>query len=210
MKFAREGYPLIFASGIVTLVLQVLAGWWVGLAALVVTIFVTSFFRDPEREIPEGDGLVVSPADGRVTAIEPVRSPESRPGEPFQRVSIFMSPLNVHVNRFPEDGTVVSVKHTPGRFVAAFEDRASTENERNEVVMRDAKGRVVVFVQIAGLLARRIICRIDAGDTLKRGERFGLIMFGSKVDVYLPPSARLLVRVGDRVRAGSHVLGELA
>ena len=210
MKFAPEGYPIIFAAGVVTLVLQILAGWWVGLAALLLAIFVTAFFRDPEREIPEGEGLVVSPADGRVTAIESARSPESLPGEAFQRVSIFMSPLNVHVNRFPEDGVVVSVKHTPGRFVAAYEDRASIENERNEVVMRDPKGRVIVFVQIAGLLARRIICRIGAGDRLKRGERFGLIMFGSKVDVYLPASARVLVRVGERVRAGSHVLGELS
>ncbi|MGH7804114.1 MAG: phosphatidylserine decarboxylase family protein [Candidatus Binatia bacterium] len=210
MKFAREGYPLIFGSGVVALVLHLLAGWWAGLLALILTLFIASFFRDPEREIPEGEGLVVSPADGRVTAIDADRSPEGAPGEKFQRVSIFMSPLNVHVNRAPEDGTVVSVKHTPGRFVAAYDERASTENERNEVVMHDPKGRTLVFVQIAGLLARRIICRLSPGDRVARGERMGLIMFGSKVDVYLPASARVLVRVGERVRAGSHVLGELA
>jgi phosphatidylserine decarboxylase len=210
VKFAREGYPLIFASGVVTLALNLLAGWWAGLLALALTIFIASFFRDPDREIPEGEGLVVSPADGRVTAIDADRSPEALPGEHFQRVSIFMSPLNVHVNRIPEDGDVVSVKHTPGRFGAAYQDRASIENERNEVVLRDAKGRTMVFVQIAGALARRIICRSVPGDRVKRGDRFGLIMFGSKVDVYLPASARVLVRVGERVRAGSHILGELA
>ena len=209
MKFAREGYPLIFGSGVVTLVLNVLAGWWAGLLALALTIFVASFFRDPDREIPEGEGLVVSPADGQVTAIEMDRSPEGVPGERFQCVSIFMSPFNVHVNRAPEEGEVVSVKHTPGRFVAAYDPRASLENERNEVVMRDAKGRTIVFVQIAGALARRIICRLVPGDRIQRGERMGLIMFGSKVDVYVPASARVLVRVKERVRAGSHVLAEL-
>lgn len=174
------------------------------------TLLFAWFFRDPERIIPQGDGLVVSPADGVVTAVDSDRSPESLPNERFQRVSIFMSPLDVHVNRIPEDAEVLSVKHTPGRFLAAYNERAPLENERNEVVIRDAAGRTLVFVQIAGLLARRIICYLRPGDRVERGARFGIIMFGSKVDVYLPSTARILVRVGQRVRSGSHVLGELA
>ena len=177
MKFAREGLPYICALGVATLVVDLLGSWWVGLFLLVLTLAVASFFRDPEREVPEGDNHVVSPAD-------------------------------VHVNRVPVAGQVLSVKHTPGRFLAAYDERSSLENERNEVVLRDERGRSLVFVQVAGLLARRIVCYLSPGQRVEQGARFGMIMFGSRVDVYVSPSAKVRVRVGDRVRAGSAILAE--
>jgi phosphatidylserine decarboxylase len=209
LKFAREGLPIVFVLGGATVVLNLLGGWWAGLAGLGLTLAAAGFFRDPERTIPEGEDLVVSPADGKVVAIAPRCAPEGLPEESFQRVSIFMSPFNVHVNRIPSSGEVVSVRHTPGRFLAAFSDRASVENERNALSLLYGAGRFLVFTQIAGWLARRIVCRLQPGERVVQGERFGLIMFGSRVDVYLPSSARLLVRVGDRVRAGADALGEI-
>jgi phosphatidylserine decarboxylase len=208
MKFAREGVPFILVLGVATLVVDLLGYWWIGLVLLGSTIAVASFFRDPEREVPEGENHVVSPADGRIVAVDAEARADSMPGETFQRVAIFMSPANVHVNRVPVSGEVVSVKHTPGRFLAAYDQRSSLENERNEVAVRDERGRPLVFVQVAGLLARRIICNLRPGQRVERGARFGLIMFGSRVDVYLLRSARLRVAIGDRVRAGSAVLAE--
>ena len=207
MKLAREGVAFVMALGVATLVVNLLGYWWIGLALLVLTLAVASFFRDPERAVPHGDH-VVSPADGRVVAVDREARAETVSGETFQRVAIFMSPANVHVNRVPSSGEVVSVKHTSGRFLAAYDERSSMENERNEVVLRDLRGRLTVLVQVAGLLARRIVCNLQPGQRVEQGERFGLIMFGSRVDVYLPPSARVLVHVGDRVRAGSVVLAE--
>ena len=194
--------------GTATLVANLLGYWWVGLALLVFTLAVASFFRDPEREIPNEAEIVVSPADGRVVAVDAEARADSVPGEVFQRVAIFMSPANVHVNRVPVEGEVLTVKHTPGKFLAAYDERSSLENERNEVALRDGKGRPLVMVQVAGLLARRIICHLRPGQRVERGARFGLIMFGSRVDVYLTRDAKVRVRVGDRVRAGSGVLAE--
>jgi phosphatidylserine decarboxylase len=209
VKFAREGVPLVFVLGSAALLADVLGWWWVGLGLLALTLFVASFFRDPEREIPEGENLVVSPADGKVVAIDADQAVETAPGELFRRVSIFMSPLNVHVNRIPARGEVVAVKHTPGRFLAAYDARAPRENERNEVALRHPKGYRLVFTQVAGMLARRIVCRLRTGQVVEPGERYGLIMFGSRVDVYLPKPASLRVKIGDRVRAGTDVLAEL-
>lgn len=208
MKFAREGVPFVLVLGAATVVVDLLGYWWVGLVLLVLTLAVASFFRDPDREVPEGADQVVSPADGRVVAVDTEAHAESLPGEKFQRVAIFMSPANVHVNRVPVSGEVLVVKHTPGKFLAAYDRRASLENERNEVALRDQRGRPLVFVQVAGLLARRIICHLRPGQRVEQGARFGLIMFGSRVDVYLPPTALLRVSIGDRVRAGSAVLAE--
>jgi phosphatidylserine decarboxylase len=207
MKLAREGVAFVMALGVATLVVNLLGYWWIGLALLILTLAVASFFRDPERVVPRGDH-VVSPADGRVVAVDREARAETVSGETFQRVAIFMSPANVHVNRVPSSGEVVLVKHTAGRFLAAYDERSSMENERNEVVLRDPRGRLTVLVQVAGLLARRIVCHLHPGQRVEQGDRFGLIMFGSRVDVYLSPSARVLVRVGDRVRAGSVVLAE--
>jgi phosphatidylserine decarboxylase len=207
MKLAPEGFAFVMALGVATLGANLLGYWWLGLLLLVSTLAVAAFFRDPERAVPPGDH-VVSPADGRVVAIDREACAEAVCGEMFQRVAIFMSPANVHVNRVPSSGEIVSVKHTSGRFLAAFDERASLENERNEVVLRDLRGRMMVFVQVAGLLARRIVCRLRPGQHVEQGERFGLIMFGSRVDVYVPTTAHVVVRVGDRVRAGSGILAE--
>ena len=208
MSFAREGLPFVGVLAGAVLVADALNLWWVGTFLLLATLAVASFFRDPERDVPEGDNLVVSPADGKVVAVDAEASSQSLPGEKLQRLSIFMSPANDHVNRIPRSGTVVSVKHTPGKFVAAYRENASVENERNEVAIRDEKGRPIIFVQIAGLLARRIICRLTPGQAVRQGERFGLIMFGSRVDVYMPKSAILRVHIGEHVRAGADILAE--
>jgi phosphatidylserine decarboxylase len=208
MKFAREGIPFVLSLGGAALISNLLAYWWLGLFLLMLTLAAAAFFRDPERDVPEGDDVVVSPADGRVVAVEAQALAEVMPKESFQRVAIFMSPADVHVNRIPVSGEVLSVQHTPGRFLAAYDERASRENERNAVALRDRRGRPLVLVQVAGLLARRIVCHLRPGQLVEHGARFGLIMFGSRVDVYLPPTARVRVRVGERVRAGSAIIAE--
>ena len=169
--------------------------------------FCLYFFRDPERQPPPGEGLVLSPADGRVLEVV-AASEEQFLRAPATRVSIFMSPLDVHVNRNPVSGMVTAVCHTAGKFRAAFADKASLDNERNAVVL-ETGGRRYLMVQIAGALARRIICRISPGDRVRRGERMGMIMFGSRVDLYLPLDVRPVVQPGDRVRAGLTVVAEV-
>jgi phosphatidylserine decarboxylase len=170
--------------------------------------FCLYFFRDPERQPPSGDDLIISPADGRVLEVVPGRE-EQFLHAPATRVSIFMSPLDVHVNRSPVTGTVELVRHTAGKFRAAFADKASLDNERNAVVLASG-GRRYLVVQIAGALARRIVCARQPGDRLARGERFGMIMFGSRVDVFLPPGVEPRVARGDRVRAGQTVIAQVA
>jgi phosphatidylserine decarboxylase len=169
--------------------------------------FCLYFFRDPERTPPAGEHLVVSPADGRVLEVRAERE-ERFLGAPATRVSIFMSPLDVHVNRSPVAGTVERVQHTAGKFHAAFADKASLDNERNAVVL-ESEGRRYLVIQIAGALARRIVCRRAPGDRLGRGERFGMIMFGSRVDLFLPPDVTPRVSKGDRVQAGRTVVAEV-
>ena len=208
MKLAREGLPFVLILAVASVVAAALGFGWGALFLSMLTIAVGAFFRDPERRIPEGDDLVLSPADGRIVSIDAGVQAESLPGQRFQRVAIFMSPADVHVNRIPVTGEVLSVRHTPGRFLAAYDARASLENERNEVAIRDAKGRPMVLVQVAGLLARRIVCHLRGGEHVQRGVRFGLIMFGSRVDVYLPDVAQVRVHVGDYVHAGSGILAE--
>jgi phosphatidylserine decarboxylase len=168
--------------------------------------FCLYFFRDPEREPPPGERLVVSPADGRVLEVCAERE-EVHLRAPATRLSIFMSPLDVHVNRSPVTGTVQLVRHTAGKFRAAFKGKASLDNERNALVL-ESGGRRYVVVQVAGALARRIVCERKPGDRLRRGERFGMIMFGSRVDCFLPPDVRPRVGAGDRVSAGLTVIAE--
>jgi len=198
------------AAGVLGLVAVVgtLAGHPASILPLVVGVaFCLYFFRDPERTPPPGDRLVVSPADGRVVAVVP--EADVRPlGGPATRISIFMSPLDVHVNRNPVSGSVEHVEHTAGKFRAAFADKASLDNERNAVIL-DAGGKRYVLVQIAGALARRIVCRIAPGDRVERGARFGMIMFGSRVDLFLPAGVVPRVRLGDRVHAGTSVVAEV-
>ena len=185
-----------------------LAGHPATIVPLVLAVgFCLWFFRDPERTAPGDDRIVVSPADGRVVAVVPER--EDRFLHALAtRVSIFMSPLDVHVNRSPVTGTVRQVQHTEGKFRAAFSDKSSLDNERNAVVL-ESGGKRFLMVQIAGALARRIVCHVGPGDRLERGQRFGMIMFGSRVDVFLPPGVQPTVSKGERVRAGLSVLGRV-
>jgi phosphatidylserine decarboxylase len=213
VRIAREGWPVIaMAAGVLGVVgvVGTLAGHPASLLPLVLGVgFCLYFFRDPERQPPPGEGLVVSPADGRVLAVAPGRE-ERFLGAPATRISIFMSPLDVHVNRTPVSGTVAAVRHSPGRFRAAFSDKSSLDNEHNTLVIDDGGGRRYLLVQIAGALARRIVCRVGVGDRVRRGERFGLIMFGSRVDFFLPAGVEARVGPGDRVRAGSSVVAEVS
>jgi phosphatidylserine decarboxylase len=209
----KEGY-LFIAIGIV---LTVLAGSFVqflGWIFFLLTLWVCYFFRDPERVVPVGDGLVVSPADGRVNLISTVVPPSELdlPSEPMLRISVFMNVFDCHVNRVPVTGRIDQIHYTPGLFLNAELDKASEDNERNGLVIETLRGNETVrigVVQIAGLVARRIVDWVRAGDTLTVGDRFGLIRFGSRVDVYLPADARVLVGLGQKAVAGETVLADL-
>ena len=205
---ASTGYPLIFAAAFATAVLALLQLRALALLGLAVTFFIAFFFRDPDRGVPVSDGAVISPADGRVVVAGKVDDALFYEG-PCQKVSVFMSVFNVHVNRIPHEGRVENIAYHPGKFVNASLDKASEDNERNAVFIITDQGHRYCVVQIAGLIARRIICHIQPGDTVQRGRRFGLICFGSRLDIYLPPEARLNVAVGDRVKAGTSIVGYL-
>ena len=206
MPIAKEGWPLILSAAVLTL-LAFLLGWTaVGVALLVVTIGVAAFFRDPERTIPTGDGLVVSPADGRVVTIAPVQG-DSLFADAVTRISIFLSPLDVHINRAPVAGRVDDVRYQAGKFYGAYKEEASRHNEQNALRIVDERERNWGVVQIAGALARRIVCHSKAGEMLARGERFGLIMFGSRTDIYLPQGCRVEATEGQRVRGGETIIG---
>ena len=206
MKIAREGYPLI-AVPATGAALFLALGWWIVAAILVAAaLAIAAFFRDPECKVPSGEGLVVSPADRKVVAIADVRN------DPLfdyaaTRVSIFLSPLDVHINRVPVTGAIEEIEYKPGKFLAAYKDEASRANEQNVLRMIDEQGRRLGIVQVAGVLARRIVCRVKQGDALQRGQRFGLIMFGSRTDVYLPSDCRVEVKEGEWVKGGESLLG---
>lgn len=191
-----------------TLVLALLQLVLPALLVLALTFFVCLFFRDPDRVIPTAEGAIVSPADGKVVVARKVDNPPFGEG-PCLQISVFMTIFNVHVNRCPIEGEVSQVAHQPGRFLMAHRDDAVLKNEHNAVTLTTTGGIRYHVVQIAGLVARRIICHVAPGDTLKRGQRFGLICFGSRLDLYLPPDTRLAVEKGAKVRAGSSVLGYL-
>jgi len=180
-------------------------GWAAGFAAL--GAFFAYFFRDPERAIPAGEGLVVSPADGRVMIAGPADGRWTPPGQWLQ-ITIFLSPMDVHINRTPVAGRVTRIEYRPGKFLPAYKEDAC-ENELNEIWL-DHDGRTVVVRQVVGVLARRIVCRISEGQTLARGERIGLMKFGSRMDVFLPTDAKLAIKVGEQVVAGETVLAHLA
>lgn len=181
---------------------------WIGVG---LTIWCYYFFRDPERVTPTRPGLVISPADGIVSLIEPAIPPAElgMPAEPLTRVSVFMSVFNCHVNRAPVEGQVTAVAYRPGKFFNASLDKASVDNERNSLCIRMADGREIAVVQIAGLVARRIVCFVKPGSHLRRGQRFGLIRFGSRLDVYLPPGVEPLVAIGQTMVAGESVIADL-
>ncbi len=204
--FAVEGRPFIIPLVVLTLILAVVqCAWWVILSAAV-TFFVAYFFRNPPRDIPGEDKAVISPADGRIVQKKLVSNNEYLNSDAM-KVSVFMNVFNVHVNRAPFAGKVLRVEYHPGKFVNASFDKASELNERNAVTIETDDGKKILFVQIAGLIARRIVCYVNEGDCLAKGERFGLIRFGSRVDVYLPVDAQINVNIGDKVIAGETVLG---
>lgn len=205
---ARAGYPLIFASAFVTAVLALLQLTTGALIALIITLFISYFFRDPDRIVPSHEGAVVSPADGKVVKIETVENSSFFEGAGL-KISIFMSVFNVHVNRIPHEGKVRKVSYYPGKFFSANLDKASQENEHNAVFIETEEGKRLCVVQIAGLIARRIICRLQEGDRVDRGQRYGMICFGPRLDVYLPADFKPNVTEGDRVKAGTSVLGDL-
>jgi phosphatidylserine decarboxylase len=206
---ATAGYPFIFASAFTTGVFALLQLQVLALLGLAVTFFIAFFFRDPDRVVPTVTGAVVSPADGKIVFADRVEQTPFYEG-PCKKISIFMSVFNVHVNRIPHDGRVERIAYHPGKFLNAAIDKASEDNERNAVFMMTETGQRYCVVQIAGLIARRIICYIQAGDSVLRGQRFGLICFGSRLDVYLPPDTVVDVSVGDKVQAGASVLGHFA
>lgn len=205
---ARAGYPFIYASAFTTGVFALLGLTLPALLGLVATIFICYFFRDPDRIVPRTAGTVVSPADGKVISAGIVEDSRFYRGTCI-KVSIFMSVFNVHINRIPHEGEIKKIEYSPGKFFSANLDKASKDNEHNAVFLETAEGKLLCMVQIAGLIARRIICTVQAGDQVVRGQRFGLICFGSRVDVYLPDDSELSVSVGDRVAAGTSVLGHL-
>jgi phosphatidylserine decarboxylase len=206
MKIDKAGIPFIAGALVPAAVLagNRRYGWATGFAAL--GAFFAYFFRDPERTIPQDEGLVVSPADGRVVIAGPTDGRWSPPGD-WQQITIFLSPMDVHMNRTPVAGRITRVEYRPGKFLPAYREDAG-QNELNEIWI-DHNGEDIVVRQVVGILARRIVCRVNEGQSLDRGERIGLMKFGSRMDVFLPARARLLVQVGQHVVAGETVLARL-
>jgi len=205
---AREGWPFLGAAVAAALLIWIFAGGWWSVPVWLAALFVLQFFRDPAREVPDDPRAVVAPADGRVVAVEKARDPWLE--RDALKISVFMNVFNVHSNRAPVDGAVRQVWYHAGSFVNAALDKASVENERNALWLRTADGTDVTCVQIAGLVARRILCYVGAGAELQRGQRFGFIRFGSRVDVYLPLGTQAVAAIGDKVYAAETVLAKLA
>ena len=207
---ASEGSPFIVFSLVVTVFLAFLGGncWLISFFAFL-TIFIICFFRNPERYFDDEEKMLICPADGKVIKIENVEVNGTISGK-YKKISIFMNVFNVHVNRAPYPGNIEAINYHEGKFFSANLDKASMDNERNEVLIRTEDGRIIWTVQIAGLIARRIVCWVNPGMHVRKGERFGLIRFGSRVDVYLPEDSIVSVKLNDKVRAGQTTLGYLS
>lgn len=219
-KIAPEGYPFILGSLVIAVIFLIFLflkwepGSYTSYTVLLIfcfsfalTIFMAFFFRDPERKIPMGEGIFVSPADGKVILIKDAYDKDYLKAD-TKEISVFMSPLDVHVNRSPCDGKVGVIKYSPGRFMAAYKDESSIKNE-NIVMIIDGKDGSVLVRQVAGFIARRAVCRVKTGNMLRRGQRYGIIKFGSRLDVYLPKDTKIMVKLGDKVKAGESVIGEI-
>lgn len=206
LKLAPEGYPFIAIAAAATAAAFIFGGVPAAALPLVLTAFIVYFFRDPERTTPYGDNLYISPADGRIIQIQPVAEEKHLKSRAIE-ISIFMSPLNVHVNRAPCSGVVEAVVHTPGSFISAFKPEASIVNENIAMQLRGNESSILVR-QVAGAVARRVVCRVRPGDTLSQGERYGIIKFSSRLDVFLPPDTEITVKIGDSVKAGETVIGQ--
>jgi phosphatidylserine decarboxylase len=205
---AREGYLLIIVLALVALLLTLAGMIYAAIFSLAMCLFMIYFFRNPEREVPGDQGAVVSPADGRVIKIEKVREENYLKAE-AQKVSIFMSIFNVHVNRIPFSARVVEVGYHPGRFYVASKDKASVSNERQSLLLETEGGKRLLLNQIAGIVARRIVCHAREGDYFKKGQRFGMVRFGSRVELLLPLETELVVREGERIKGGQSIVGYL-
>ncbi len=206
---AYEGLPFIISSLILTILVAFLGVVWLTVLLAAITVFIICFFRNPERYFQDEDKLVICPADGKVIRIEEVDVAGTITGR-FKKISIFMNVFNVHVNRSPYNGKIETIAYHKGKFLSANLDKASAENERNEIMIRTEDGRMLWVVQIAGLIARRIVCWTQEGARIEKGERFGLIRFGSRVEVFLPSDSRVAVRLGDKVQAGRTTIGYLS
>lgn len=205
----RAGVPFIAAFGVPAALLLALGRWRTAAPLVGLAAFMAAFFRDPDRScdrVPPGPDDVLAPADGVVVVAGTPQSGAAPAGR-WQQISIFLSPLDVHMNRSPYAGRVLHTEYRPGRFAAAFTGVAATDNERTEIWLEDASGRTVVFRQVVGVLARRIVLRVGAGAQLSTGQRIGLMKFGSRMDVFLPPDCTVVVQRGDRVRGGETVIG---
>lgn len=207
----KEGYRFIAIFAVITLLLFLFLGSFLGWIGVVLTLWCVYFFRDPERFVPTREGLMVSPADGVVQMIERSVPPQELGlgNDPMLRISVFLNVFNVHVNRIPLGGTVVKQVYRPGKFLNAALDKASEENERHAVHLKTSDGRDLVFVQIAGLVARRIVCDLVDGQEVTTGERFGLIRFGSRTDIYLPDGVEPQIGVGQSMIGGETVIADL-
>jgi len=210
LPVAKEGLPFIFLGLALVLLLLYLESIILTLLALLCTLFTVYFFRDPERKNDADERAVLVPADGRILGIEPVEVQDSPLGIPAVKASVFMSLFDVHVNRIPVSGRISEITYHPGRFFAANRDKASKHNERNRITLETGDGQRIIFVQIAGLIARRIACWIKEGDEVQAGQRFGLIRFGSRLDIYLPANSRILAQRGHKVKGGQTILGYLS
>jgi phosphatidylserine decarboxylase len=207
MPIATEGLKLIIPLAIFT-VLTFLLNWKIaGFILLAITLFILFFFRDPQRVTPPGDDLVVSPADGKVGVVKDIHESDYL-YQDVKQISIFLSIFDVHVNRVPISGKVESVKYHPGKFHIAALEKASLENENSAMVIADGNTKILVK-QIAGILARRIICYVRPGDVINKGERYGLICFGSRVDIFLPENSEIKVKLGDRVKGARDIIAAL-
>jgi phosphatidylserine decarboxylase len=207
LRFAPEGYPFIFLFLLATIITAVVGQPWMITVPLVLLFFMLYFFRDPERPAPEDTHLFYSPADGKIIQIKETEKNELSNNRAME-VSIFMNAFNVHVNRAPCEGTVREVRHYPGRFLAAFKHESSLVNEHITMLLDTAHGEIVVR-QVAGLLARRAVCRVKQGDVLKQGQRYGIIKFSSRVDVFLPLNAVIKVKLNDKVKAGETIIAAI-
>lgn len=205
---AKEGYIFIGIGALATALSAVFLAQGVTVFLGLLTFFCLWFFRDPKRKVPQGEGLVVSPADGKVVDISSVQEDRFL-HKPAIKVSIFLDVFNVHINRMPTAGKIVDIFYNKGRFFAASVPKASLENEQNAVLLETPSGKRIVCIQIAGLIARRIVCWIKKEDHLDRGERFGLIRFGSRVDIFLPPETEIRIAVGEKVKGGETIVGVL-
>lgn len=205
---AKEGFVFIGIAGNLILPAGLYLGWPGGIFFGALTLFCTYFFRDPERVIPAEEGVLVSPADGKIVDISSTEEGRYLK-KPAIKISIFLDIFNVHVNRSPVAGKVLDLIYNKGSFLAANVPKASLENEQNALILETDSGKKLVCIQIAGLIARRIVCKTKIGETLHRGERFGLIRFGSRVDLYLPIETEIRISKGDKVKGGESVIGIL-